>query len=143
MATIATGLPWISTFPSRNDADSSQICCCLRDTSKNLWPSRKEGVLGRCPGGGSAVPCQVLDPVSSSRGFSQSHLHQSDPAQNLSCIPNPGSLLQHQHSGKHCFSAPTAWIPQEEEADTPTALGSAAACGQTQCCTTEHEGIAH
>lgn len=26
-ATIATGLPWFSTFPSSNDTDFSQTCC--------------------------------------------------------------------------------------------------------------------
>lgn len=47
-ATIATGLPWFCTFPSRNNTDFSQICCRKR-CQQNLWPGRREGLI--CPWG--------------------------------------------------------------------------------------------
>lgn len=119
VATIATGLPWFSTFPSRNYTHFSQICCCLRDVGKNLWPGRREGLIcpwERYPGWGSAVPCQVralvLSPENSSTGSRHSHLHQPESPQSPELHPKPwlspsstsrvgSTAYLHQQPGSH------------------------------------------
>lgn len=142
-ATIATGLPWISTFPSRNDADFSQIHCCLRDTRKTSGQAGERS-SGKVPSLRLCCPLSGEDSgaVSSSRGSSQSHLHQLDPPQNLNYISNPDSISRVGSTA----SLPCSLDSTGGSTRHPTPLDSAAACGQpampTQCCRAEHEGNA-